>query len=583
MRGVGSHAVALQRAQQLAQQQRVAGRGAVAGLDEAVIGRLAEPLAHEVADRVEVERLGPHRDRREVVDELGQQGLDVVALAGAQGRHEQDGQALEPAQQVGEEAQRTVVAPLQVVDGKQQRAVRGEVDGQPVEPVQHGEGPVRALVRRVRGGVEHAGGRGCGSARAATPGAPGRLRAGSKSWRTAPKPNSRSIWLPRAPSVVAPWSAAIRFASPSSRLFPMPDGPSTRASRPWPDHASSRQMRSSASSRSRPTSVVDRGEGRCGAPRRHLGRALGGYVGTCVRGRGRGRTSRLRRGVESRRLRENLRLELAQGTARVDAELVGQRLASAAQGAQRVGLPVRAIEREREQPPALLAQRVAGDQVLQLRHEGRALATVQPGGDLLLVGVDAEPVEPDDLGLDPGLAGEVGVSGTSPQLQRPGQLLGARSWIGQRGRVLQQLFELPGVHRVGVDPQHVARAVACDEPLAGAGVSVGLEPLAQVAEVGVQRARAVAGLRLPPQGVDEPVGGDHVTAGEHEQGQDGALLEPAEVDRLAVAAGRHLAEDADRKRPVGPHDCRPSLRPSLVAVGCLLAREDMPGRPTSAR
>ena len=383
---------------------------------------------------VEVERLGPHRHRREVVDELGQQGLDIVALAGAQRRHEQDGQALEPAQQVGEEPQRTVVAPLQVVDGKQQRAVRGEVDGQPVEPVQHGERPVRALVRRVGVGVEHAGGRGCGSREQRRAGARGRPSAGSKSWRTAPKPNSRSIWLPRAASVVAPWSAAIRFASPSSRLLPMPDGPSTSASRPWPDHASSRQTRSSASSCSRPTSVSTGDEGRRGSPHRHLGRALGGYVGTCVRGRSGGRTSRLRGGVESRRLREHLGLELAQGTARVDAELVGQRLAGPPQRAQRVGLPVRAIEREREQPPALLAQRVAGDEVLQLRHQRRALAPVQPGRELLLVGVHAQPVEADDLGLDPGLAGEVGVSGPAPQLQRPGQLLGPRGGIGQRRR-----------------------------------------------------------------------------------------------------------------------------------------------------
>ena len=54
--------------------------------------------------------------------------------------HDQHRHAVEPAGEVGEEAQRGGVAPLQVVDGEHQRAVGREVDRQPVQPVQDGEG-----------------------------------------------------------------------------------------------------------------------------------------------------------------------------------------------------------------------------------------------------------------------------------------------------------------------------------------------------------------------------------------------------------------------------------------------------------
>jgi hypothetical protein len=55
--------------------------------DEDVIGRFAEPLAHQVAHALDAERLRAYRHGREVVDQVGQQSLDVVSLTGAQGGH----------------------------------------------------------------------------------------------------------------------------------------------------------------------------------------------------------------------------------------------------------------------------------------------------------------------------------------------------------------------------------------------------------------------------------------------------------------------------------------------------------------
>src|SRR5262249_61714622 len=66
--------------------------------------------------------------------------------------------AVEAARQVGEEAERGPVAPVQVVDGEQERRVGGQVRGQPVQAVQRGEASVAGRVVS-RGRCEDPGGR----------------------------------------------------------------------------------------------------------------------------------------------------------------------------------------------------------------------------------------------------------------------------------------------------------------------------------------------------------------------------------------------------------------------------------------
>ena len=70
---------------------------------------------HEVGDALGAQRAGPHGRGRRVELQLRDQRVVVELLPGAQGRHQQHRQPVEPAHQVREEAQRTGVAPLQVV------------------------------------------------------------------------------------------------------------------------------------------------------------------------------------------------------------------------------------------------------------------------------------------------------------------------------------------------------------------------------------------------------------------------------------------------------------------------------------
>ena len=159
--GIGLDRVGFERVQQLPDEQRVAAGGRVAGRAEGAVGFGTEPARDERADRLLRERAGAHVGGGGIVGDLGQQRGVGGRVAGAHGRGDEHRLALQAAHEVGEEAQARAVAPVQVVDLEQQRVLGGEVERQPVQAVQGGEGRVAACGRAVLGALEdHARGRG---------------------------------------------------------------------------------------------------------------------------------------------------------------------------------------------------------------------------------------------------------------------------------------------------------------------------------------------------------------------------------------------------------------------------------------
>ena len=63
-------------------------------------------------------------------------------------QRDHDGQARESVREMKQEPQRRLVGPLGVVDGEQQRSAFGEVDHQPIQPVQGGERHITGLLGR---------------------------------------------------------------------------------------------------------------------------------------------------------------------------------------------------------------------------------------------------------------------------------------------------------------------------------------------------------------------------------------------------------------------------------------------------
>lgn len=342
------HPVGLQPAQQLAQQQRVAAGGAVARGHEGIVRLLAEAGPDEIPDSVQGQRLGPDGNRGQPVGELGQQALRVGRLPGAHGPHDQDRHPLEPVHQEGEELLRADVAPLQVVDGEQQRLFLGQVGGQPVQAVRDAEqsvaapiaGAGRVAVRQVEtADVED---RCCRAGRAGEPPLPP-LGVGEHRLEQLPDQAEAEVLLELA-------AASGQGHRSGGRAQPAHLGqqPALADAGPALDQGESRlagqrvvQADLQLGQLAVAVHQVGGGPGpRRGCHRRRCGHRLWGSG---------------RRGVQGGGLRQHLGLERAQGRSRVDAELVGEGAPGAAQRGQGVGLPVPGVKGQHEQPPALLA------------------------------------------------------------------------------------------------------------------------------------------------------------------------------------------------------------------------------------
>src|SRR5207253_10634365 len=124
-----------------------------------------------------------------------------------------------------------------------------------------------------------------------------------------------------------------------------------------------------------------------------------------------------------------------------------------------------------------------------------------------------------------GVEPEVGERRPAPERQRlpehPRALLGLGSL-----RPLEEALEADGVDLLGIDSERVAGR-ARDERLAS-------QELAQLRDVVLEGRHGRAGRLLSPDLVDDPVGWDDATGVQEQEGQNRALLLPAELDRPAV-------------------------------------------------
>ena len=305
----------------------------------------------------------------------------------------------------------------------------------------------------------------------------------SKSWRTTPKPNSRSSTPARASRISAPASPASSRRTPSSRVLPIPAGPSKASTPPPPaaSRASAAAIAASSSSRS------SRSAG-----------ALGG------RGRG-GREQLL---VERDQLRAGHRPELL---AQQHAELVvGQ------DGLGVVAAPGQHGDQRRARG---LAERRRGNRgAAGPLGLGQRLRIAQPGARHLLQRVDAQLLD---------------VTAPRPQ---PGRVeIGQQSRGGERGG-LARGRRIAGAGQLGdrldVHPHRLAEG---QPQRVAAFEHGGLDRAAQAREHG--RERGVAGRRafVGPQGLDQRVAADRAVAVQHEVGEGQAALPAAQL-RLAACA-----------------------------------------------
>ena len=111
---------------------------------------------------------------------------------------------------------------------------------------------------------------------------------------------------------------------------------------------------------------------------------------------------------------ENRALELPERERRLDPERLHERAPRIAIRRECVRLPSRAVEGEHQLGTEALPERVLADQQLELAEELGTRAKSEISLDPLLEGFEPKLLEPSDLGLRPGLVGELGQRPASP-------------------------------------------------------------------------------------------------------------------------------------------------------------------------
>src|SRR6266511_44706 len=143
----------------------------------------------------------------------------------------------------------------------------------------------------------------------------------------------------------------------------------------------------------------------------------------------------------------------------IDAELLDERAARVPVDVQRLCLAARAVEREHELGSEALAERVSGDELLQLADDVRMPAEGEIGLYPALERGQAQLLKPRDRVLRERLVGEVGERWPAPERERLAQRLGRLGSIPGAERALAGLHEL--LERVQIelsrlDAEHVA-------------------------------------------------------------------------------------------------------------------------------
>ena len=298
--------------------------------------------------------------------------------------------------------------------------------------------------------------------------------------------------------------------------MPIPGSPASRNSRPRPATASSTPARSSAISRPRPTNTAPAG-------------ASGG------RGR-----RRIQRGV----LLEDGLLQLPQPRARLDAELADERAARRLVCLERIGLATGPVQRHQQLRAQALAQRVLGDQRLELGHELRAAPEREIGVEAVLERHQPQLLQAGDLALAERLEREVGQRRAAPQRERLAQRPRGRPPIWSRARRGEEPLEAVQVERVRPEPQLVARRPRHDDPVPVA-VPGGLERPPEPGHRHRERLERVAALGARPQLLEQPVAGDRLAGVQEQQRQQRPLLDAPE--RELPAADPRLERPQDEE------------------------------------
>ena len=199
---------------------------------------------------------------------------------------------------------------------------------------------------------------------------------------------------------------------------------------------------------------------------------------------------------------------------------------------ERLGLASRPIQREHQLPAQALAQRMLGDERLELAHELAMAAIREVRINRVLERAQPQLLQPPDRRRGERLVGDVGQRRPVPERERLAS-----------GAIRDEPLEAAHVEVVRRDAQLVAAPAR--EDLGGVPVTGSVEQLAQPRNVLLEHLRRARRRLLAPQRLDQLVGRHGPVRVQREHGQQRALLGGAESDGSPLDAGPNGAEEAD--------------------------------------
>ena len=227
-------------------------------------------------------------------------------------------------------------------------------------------------------------------------------------------------------------------------------------------------------------------------------------------------------------MRQDRGLEPLQLGSGFDADPLHERAARLPVGVQRLGLSLRAVQRQHPLGVQPLAQRMLHDQRLELPDHIGVAARRQVRLDRQLVCVHAQLVEPADLGGGERLAGDVGERLAAPELERVA-----------RPRLVHQSLEARDVDRVRGQPELVVAAVGDDRR------AVAVEQPSQLRDVELHHLRSAGRRLVAPQPFGQAIGRHRPVGLEAEHREDCALLASTEDEDAGAEASLDRPEELE--------------------------------------
>jgi hypothetical protein len=223
-----------------------------------------------------------------------------------------------------------------------------------------------------------------------------------------------------------------------------------------------------------------------------------------------------------------------------------------------IGLATGAVQGHEEVLPQALAQRVGGDQLLELGDQAGGSAA-EVGGDAVLEDGQAHGFEALGLTFGERLVGELRQRGAAPLGQGGMEALAGQVRVAGGERLAARPggpLEVPGVERVLTELEHVAGCPTHEERGRLTREPGGLEHAPQPGHGAVEAGIGPRGGPGGPQGVDQRVDRDGLARAQQQHREQGPVLALAEGERRSGGVD-HL----DRTQDAELHRTDPSPWP----------------------